>query len=78
MQKRIGNCEIHGEPRKIFSVMGVCTVSFGCPVNTDVALGGGLGVHRGQFPVLGQISEFKASLLRDLAAGWSWLCESSP
>lgn len=33
------------------------------------------GPHRRELPVLGQISESEAFLLRDLAAGWSWLCE---
>lgn len=37
-----------------------------------------LGPHRREFPVVGQISEFEAFLPRDLAAGWSWLCETIP
>ena len=38
----------------------------------------GLGPHGRELPVLGQISEFEAFLLRDVAAGWSWLCETGP
>lgn len=82
MQKRSGNCKTHRDPNQIFPVMHLFAMALQSTLSTqqtEMSLWvEGLGVHRGEFPVLGQIAEFKASLLRDLAAGWSWLCETGP
>lgn len=69
-------------PNQVFSVMRVFAMALQPALaaqRTQALLWlEGLGPHGGEFPVLSQISESEDSLPRDLAAGWSWLCETVP